>query len=87
MNTETTETKTRRVMLMHLKPGQLIDLIVFDCGIPTHTQTEITHIETHCNFGRPWTTRGPLGWQMLSFKYWVVEPRKQNLPMPSRSTR
>ncbi len=50
----------QRVMIANLQVDQYIDHIIFVNGKPKHLQSEVTEIEIHDDFGRVWTTTGPL---------------------------
>ena len=52
--------QVKRTMLANLKIGEYIDHIVFVNGKPRHLQSEVTKVEIHSDFGRVWTTTGPL---------------------------
>lgn len=67
-------------MLANLKPGQHISYVtVCKSCKPIKVKTAITRIEIEGNFGRLWTIRGPLMWQLLTFKYEVVTKDSQNI--------
>ena len=77
--------QVKRTMLANLQIGEYIDYIVFVNGKPKHLQSQVTKIEIHDDFGRVWTTTGPLNWQMLTSKYQVVPPPIQNFHLnPAR---
>lgn len=76
------ETRTKRIMLANLQPGQCVDYIAFEHGNPVHLQAEIIHIERDYSFGCIWTIHGPQSLQMLTYKYLVVVPQHRPVPLP-----
>lgn len=71
--------QVKRTMLANLKIGEYIDHIVFVNGKPRHLHSEVTNIEIHSDFGRVWTTTGPLNWQTLTAKYQVISASLQKI--------